>query len=75
MLFYVEHYQLVAELMEINIGQKNGGIQSRGGKIPEGGTVISANLKKESKYIDKDGNEIDIVTKKIIRRKDAEPTP
>jgi hypothetical protein len=59
--------------MQINIGQ-HGGIQSRGGKLPEGGTVIDfQNLKKKSKFIDSNGNEIDPVTKQIIRHKEQEP--
>lgn len=59
--------------MEIRIGNNNG-VQSRGGKLPEGATVIAANLKKESKFIDREGNEIDPVTKRIIKKKDAEPS-
>lgn len=57
--------------MEINIGQNNG-IKSRGGKIPAGATIISPNPKKRSTFIDSAGNQIDPVTKQILKRKEAE---
>lgn len=60
--------------MEIQIGQK-GGIQSRGGKLPEGATVIAANLKKQSTVIDRDGNivsSLDPKEKHIIKKKDTD---
>lgn len=56
--------------MEINLGQKQGnGISSRGGKIAEGSTIIAKVLKKESKFINNRGDEIDPVTKRVIRSK------
>jgi hypothetical protein len=60
--------------MEINLGQPTkgaNGISSRGGKIPEGATVISPHLQRQSVFIDKDGNQIDPVTKRIIKAKSA----
>ena len=47
-------------------------MQSRSWKLPVGSTIISANLKKKSVMIDKDGNEIDPITKQIIKYKVAE---
>ena len=44
-------------------------IQSRGGKIATGTTVIAANLKKVSVVIDREGNQIDLKTKKVIKPK------
>ena len=58
--------------MEINIGQPSkdaNGITSRGGKIPQGATIIAAQLKKESKFINNRGDEIDPVTKQVIKAK------
>ena len=45
-------------------------IKSRGGKIPQGSTVISPNLRKKSVVLDKEGNQIDLATRRIIKRKD-----
>lgn len=53
------------------MGQTNG-IKSRGGKIAEGSTVVAADLKKKSVYIDSRGNQVDPVTKQIIKRKDED---
>lgn len=55
--------------MEIGIVKPNNGITSRGGKIPQGATVISPHLKKESVVLDRDGNQIDLATRQIIKRK------
>lgn len=57
--------------MEIGITQKNG-ISSRSGKIPQGATVIAQKLKKQSVYLDKDGNQYDSLdpkTRRIIKKK------
>lgn len=54
--------------MEVNLGQ-NKDIQSRGGKIAQGATVIAPNLKKETKFINRQGDEIDPVTKRVIKAK------
>jgi hypothetical protein len=45
-------------------------IKIRSGKIPEGSTIIAKNLVKKSVVIDKDGNQIDLATKQIIKRKE-----
>lgn len=60
--------------MNINIGQNNPqkGMQSRSGKIPQGATVISNQLIKKSVMIDRDGNQIDPITKQIIKRNNTE---
>jgi hypothetical protein len=55
--------------MEIKINKENG-ITSRGGKIPQGSTYISPNLIRQSKMIDQYGNTIDPVTKQVIKFKD-----
>lgn len=58
--------------MEINLGQQKqgmAGVSSRGGKIPQGATIISQNLQKKSIMVDREGNQIDPITKRIIKLK------
>ena len=58
--------------MEIKFGQEKqpmAGIKSRGGKIPSGATVIAPNLKRQSVVLDRDGNQIDLATRRIIKYK------
>jgi hypothetical protein len=67
--------------MEIKLGQPKepdqdgrtdigGGMKSRGGKIPQGATVIAKSLVKKSVMINSNGDQIDPVTKQIIKRKE-----
>ena len=51
----------------LNKGSKMDGTQGVLRTIPTGSTVVSRNLKKESVFIDKDGNFIDPRTKQIIK--------
>lgn len=58
--------------MEINLGGNKAptnGISSRGGKIPQGATIISAQLNKETKFINNRGDQIDPVTKAVLKSK------
>ena len=63
--------------MEVKFGQEKqpmAGVKSRGGKIPSGSTMISPNLKKQSVVLDRDGNQIDLATKRIIKYKVSDET-
>lgn len=53
------------------MGQNNG-IKSRGGKIAQGATIIAHDLKKQSVFIDSRGNQVDPITKQIIKKKEQE---
>lgn len=50
--------------MKINIGN---GITERSAVIKPAQTFVSGNLKKESVMLDKDGNEIDRRTKRVVK--------
>ena len=56
--------------MKIDLNKGNPTFSSKSGKIATGGTVISQNLKKQSVFVDLDGNQIDPRTKVILKRKD-----
>lgn len=57
--------------MEIkNLGN---GISGRGGKLPEGATIIAKDLKKKSDYINSRGDKVNPATKEIIQKKEDEP--
>lgn len=64
--------------MEIKLPQNQApepapaGVQGRGGivEVPHGATVIAQNLRKQSVYIDRDGNQVDPGTKRVIKSRD-----
>ncbi len=58
--------------MKINLPK---GVVGRGGKIPQGSTVISPNLVRHKDYIDAQGNHwtsADPKTRQLIRKADKE---
>jgi hypothetical protein len=55
--------------MKIKLSQPPQGMKSETKKIGVGGTFISPNLVKKSVVVNKDGDYIDLATKKVIKRR------